>query len=214
MSDHLMNHFHQKGQCSKSHVHHVITTYQQMTILILTDRLQTFMFMYSRFLKSALLGGVRKLSASISYCKLHYFQVITSSTCGHIVFWKRRTLMNKVHLTSYLQNHISEQIIFIIILISGVWDMSQIGVPVKHPHDSSEIANEVHSDQRPLKTEERAKFHGTDVAGAWFSMSWGFVMSPWHRIPMLGADIPPLFTLWNDTELHFQVSYGKKSSFN
>lgn len=44
--------------------------------------------------------------------------------------------------------------------------MSQIGAPIKHPHDSSEIANEVHSDQRTLKTEERVKFHGTDVAGA------------------------------------------------
>lgn len=85
MSDHLMNHFHQKGQCSKSHVHHVITTYQQMTTLILTDRLQTFMFMYSGFLESALLGGVRKLSASLSSCKLCCFQVITCSMCGHLV---------------------------------------------------------------------------------------------------------------------------------
>lgn len=73
-----MNHFHQKGQCSKSHVHHVITTYQQMTTLILTDRLQTFMFIYSGFLKSALLGGVRKLSASVIILQIvpfsgHYF---------------------------------------------------------------------------------------------------------------------------------------------
>lgn len=80
-----MNHYHQKGQYIKSHVHHVISTYQQMTALILTDRLQTFMFMYSGFLESAHLGGVRKLSASVSYRKLCSFRVITRSTCGHPV---------------------------------------------------------------------------------------------------------------------------------
>lgn len=51
--------------------------------------------------------------------------------------------------------------IFTVILVSGVWDMSQVGVSIRHPLDSSKVVNEAHSGQRPLKTEATENFHGT-----------------------------------------------------
>jgi len=44
--------------------------------------------------------------------------------------------------------------------------MSQRGVPIRQPHDSSEIANQVHEVQRQFKMEATANFHAPNDADA------------------------------------------------